>query len=157
MLSSIGVPIKMMLSRSSREYMSYARSPRPVCSMTMGTSIICGSFTFTFHTPTRSTWASGGIENGPPKRTDDTESRGSSRCGFYFRFYPVLHHVSNVLGSPPPSVLIDLQAPRSRDRSLGRPPRFSLRPQSFQAAGKLSLPVLPGPAARLEVGQSPFS
>ena len=28
--------------------MSYARSPRPVCSMTMGTSIICGSFTFTF-------------------------------------------------------------------------------------------------------------
>ena len=28
-----------------------ARSPRPVCSITIGTSIICGSFTFTFHTP----------------------------------------------------------------------------------------------------------
>src|SRR6476660_4566663 len=31
--------------------MSYARSPRPVCSITIGTSIIFGSFTFTCHTP----------------------------------------------------------------------------------------------------------
>src|SRR5262245_24803858 len=38
MLSSIGVPMKMMLSLSSREKMSYARSPRLVCSTTIGTS-----------------------------------------------------------------------------------------------------------------------
>ena len=38
MLSSIGVPMKMMLSFSSREKMSYARSPRLVCSTTIGTS-----------------------------------------------------------------------------------------------------------------------
>src|ERR1700747_1242723 len=31
--------------------MSYARSPRPVCSITIGTSIIFGSFKFTCHTP----------------------------------------------------------------------------------------------------------
>jgi hypothetical protein len=37
-LSSIGVPMKMMLSFSSREKMSYARSPRLVCSTTIGTS-----------------------------------------------------------------------------------------------------------------------
>src|SRR6476660_8586745 len=37
-LSSIGVPIKMMLSLRRREKMSYARSPRLVCSTTIGTS-----------------------------------------------------------------------------------------------------------------------
>src|SRR6266850_7836360 len=37
-ISSMGVPIKMMLSRSRREKMSYARSPRLVCSITIGTS-----------------------------------------------------------------------------------------------------------------------
>src|SRR3954466_12020622 len=36
-VSSIGVPIKMMLSRSRREKISYARSPRLVCSITIGT------------------------------------------------------------------------------------------------------------------------
>jgi hypothetical protein len=38
--SSIGVPMKMMLSFSRREKMSYARSPRLVCSTTIGTSCI---------------------------------------------------------------------------------------------------------------------
>src|SRR5579863_10063145 len=38
--------------------MSYARSPRPVCSITIGTNIRCGSFTFTFHTPDPTTEAS---------------------------------------------------------------------------------------------------
>src|SRR5882724_471719 len=37
-ISSMGVPIKMMLSRSRREEMSYARSPRLGCSITIGTS-----------------------------------------------------------------------------------------------------------------------
>src|ERR1700694_4061893 len=36
----MGVPMKMMLSLSSREKMSYARSPRLVCSTTIGTSCI---------------------------------------------------------------------------------------------------------------------
>src|SRR6187399_2211413 len=36
MLSSIEVPMKMMLSLSRREKMSYARSPRFVCSTTIG-------------------------------------------------------------------------------------------------------------------------
>src|SRR5215470_12787403 len=35
--------------------MSYARSPRPVCSITIGTSIIFGSFTVTCHTPAPTT------------------------------------------------------------------------------------------------------
>ena len=37
MVSSIGVPRKMMLSLSSLEYRSKARSPRLVCSTTVGT------------------------------------------------------------------------------------------------------------------------
>src|ERR1700680_3191888 len=41
--------------------MSYARSPRPVCSITIGTNISCGSFTFTFHTPDPAAEASRGI------------------------------------------------------------------------------------------------
>src|SRR5215469_11850101 len=40
MVSSIGVPIKIMLSFRRREKMSYALSPRLVCSTTMGTSAI---------------------------------------------------------------------------------------------------------------------
>src|SRR6266568_8416633 len=42
--------------------MSYARSPRPVCSMTMGTNIICGSFTFTCHTPAKHFWSGGDLK-----------------------------------------------------------------------------------------------
>src|SRR6266568_5195427 len=41
--------------------MSYARSPRPVCSMTMGTSIMRASFSLTSHTPARKIRDSGGI------------------------------------------------------------------------------------------------
>src|SRR3982751_3211533 len=37
-VSSMGVPMKMMLSRSRREKISYARSPRLVCSITIGTN-----------------------------------------------------------------------------------------------------------------------
>src|SRR6266404_8369172 len=40
--------------------MSYARSPRPVCSITIGTSIIFGSFKFTCHTPAPTTVAPAG-------------------------------------------------------------------------------------------------
>ena len=36
--SSIGVPRKTILSLSRREYISKARSERPVCSTTIGTS-----------------------------------------------------------------------------------------------------------------------
>jgi hypothetical protein len=36
-VSSIGVPTKMMFSLSSFEYRSYPRSPLLVCSMTVGT------------------------------------------------------------------------------------------------------------------------
>src|SRR5712692_8072429 len=53
--------------------MSYARSPRPVCSMTMGTSIICASlsftfFTFTFHTPAPKNLAYGEGRSDPALR-----------------------------------------------------------------------------------------
>ena len=37
-VSSIGVPMKTIRSLRRREKMSYARSPRPVCSTTIGTS-----------------------------------------------------------------------------------------------------------------------
>src|SRR5258708_8805806 len=40
----MGVPMKIILSRKSREKMSYARSPRLVCSTTIGTSAISVSF-----------------------------------------------------------------------------------------------------------------
>src|ERR1035441_8202774 len=49
--------------------MSYARSPRPVDSITIGTSIICGSFVFTFTLstllPSGRLCGSGEDRNGP--------------------------------------------------------------------------------------------
>src|SRR6266478_60450 len=42
--------------------MSYARSPRPVCSMTMGTSIMRASFSFTSPTPAGNPRSLGGLE-----------------------------------------------------------------------------------------------
>src|SRR5438067_2132271 len=65
--------------------------------MTIGTSIIFGSFTFTCHAPVPTTGSSGGSKVVRVRRTDDKESRGSFRCGFYFEFYRALHHVSNEL------------------------------------------------------------
>src|SRR5512135_31868 len=42
--SSMAVPIKMILSFKSLEYMSYALSERPVCSITMGITLTLFSF-----------------------------------------------------------------------------------------------------------------
>ena len=44
--------MKMMLSFRSLEYMSNARSPRAVCSTTIGTRARCGSFTLRLMTLT---------------------------------------------------------------------------------------------------------
>src|SRR5215468_2524834 len=97
--------------------MSYARSPRPVCSMTIGTSIIFASFTFTPHScPERRQLFGGGIDSARFMRTDGIKSRGFSRCGFYFEFYPALHHVSNARESLPVFVLTALRALRFRDQ-----------------------------------------
>src|SRR5205823_9876466 len=101
--------------------MSYARSPRPVCSMTMGTNIICGSFTFTCHTPAPKNLACGGGSKWSAfTRTGDTKNRGSFRCGFYFGFYPAHHHVSNELEWLPTFVLTAWPALRPPDRFPGR-------------------------------------
>src|SRR6266849_10422889 len=100
--------------------MSYARSPRPVCSMTMGTSIICGSFTFTCHTPAPENLAYGEVEVVRPKRTGGTENRGAFRCGFYFEFYRAPHHVSNEPRLLPESVSTVWPGPRLPDRSPRR-------------------------------------
>src|SRR5277367_5779121 len=117
--------------------------------MTIGTNIICGSFTFTFHTPTQPAWASGGIENGPPKRTDDTESRGSFRCGFYFGFYRAHHHVSNERESRPASVLTASPALGFRGRFPRHRPRFSPCPLSSPVTAKPLLPARPGLSGQL--------
>src|ERR1039458_6507089 len=74
--------------------MSYARSPRPVCSITIGTSII-----HPFHTPALKAVSSsqGRIEmvRITIVLTGDTENRGFSRCGFLSGFYRGPHPVSN--------------------------------------------------------------
>src|ERR1035438_7804912 len=44
--------------------MSYARSPLLVCSITMGTSIVCGSLHATGHTSSRG--SKSGVERSPP-------------------------------------------------------------------------------------------
>src|SRR5436305_14945397 len=90
--------------------MSEVRSPRPVCSMAIGTSIMCGSLreslcqSFIFacpcHTPPQRniclSW--GGLKVVRAfliTRTGDTDSRGSFRCGFCLGFYRGPHPVSN--------------------------------------------------------------
>src|ERR1035437_104060 len=106
--------------------MSYARSPRPVDSITIGTSIICGSFVFTFtlsHSrPEVGLDGSGRIEMVRIiiTRTGDTENRGSSRCGFLSGFYRGPHPVSNERALLRTAVLIVCPTIPVPDRTLHR-------------------------------------
>src|SRR3954470_11147522 len=100
--------------------------------MTIGTSIMCGSllleslfFTFTCHTPpqpdTVLDWR--GFDRVCvfwTTQTDDTEIRGSFRCGFYFGFYRGPHLVSNECGPLPESAWIDERQLRVRDSTRHR-------------------------------------
>src|SRR5208282_606611 len=100
--------------------MSYARSPRPVDSITIGTSI---SSPFPHSCPDVGlSSALGRIEMVRvfTTRTDDTENRGSSRCGFWFVSYRGPHPVSNALVLLRTSVLIVWPALPVRDRPLHR-------------------------------------
>src|SRR6267142_857735 len=90
--------------------MSYARSPRLVCSMTMGTSTDCCSFTCTYLlTQSHSngflgrkllarSWGSGVCRTGYAllRRTCDRESLKLSRFESCFGFYRALLRESNV-------------------------------------------------------------
>src|SRR6185437_11502833 len=138
--------------------MSYARSPRPVCSMTIGTSIVWSSFQVLPHSrPNNDRLGGGGSKIAAFTRTGDTRNRGFSRRGFYLGFYPALHPVSIERGRLPWSVatvLLPLQFPFPLPR---RSPQFSLLPRSFPAAAPLLRPVPPGLFVRCEGGQSPFS
>src|SRR5579862_2467306 len=88
--------------------------------MTIGTSMCAPSPPHTPAPPTRFAW-----DRKRPTTSDDTENRGSYRCGFYFGFYPALHHVSIEHEWPPAPVLIALQAYQLRHRSPHRLPECS--------------------------------
>src|SRR5208283_5891789 len=75
--------------------MSYARSPLLVCSITMGTSMVCGSLTLPAHTSSQGS-KQGKSNAVRPMRTCGTENPGSSRCGCDAEFYPAHHPASNV-------------------------------------------------------------
>src|SRR5277367_2234452 len=79
-------------------------------------------------------------------RTDDTESRGSFRCGFYSGFYPALHRVSNGSGWLPEFVSIARPELPPRDRFPHRRPRSFPPPQFFRATTLLLLPAPLDPA-----------
>src|SRR5271166_2026448 len=114
--------------------MSYALSPRPVCSITIGTSIICASldlklepdpeleFTLAFpHSrPEVVSAARGRIEMVRVRRTVYTKIRGSSRCGFCFVSYRGPHPVSNKRVLLPTSVWIVWPALPALDSVLRR-------------------------------------
>src|SRR6185437_14678445 len=138
--------------------MSYARSPRPVCSMTIGTSIVWSSFQVLPHSrPNNDRLGGGGSKIAAFTRAGDTRNRGFSRRGFYLGFYPALHPVSIERGRLPWSVatvLLPLQFPSRLPRHL---PQSFLLPRSFRAAARLLRPVPPARAARCEGARSPFS
>src|ERR1019366_7766306 len=144
--------------------MSYARSPRPVDSITIGTSIICGSFVFTFTLSTlqpgsRSRGGSGEDRNGPRfyTRTDGTENPGSFRCGFLSGFYPGPHPVSNERVQLQTSVLIVWPALRVRDRALHRRPGYFLPRPLFPGAAPLLHRESPARVVPRADAANPFS
>src|SRR5581483_445680 len=129
---------------------------RPVCSITIGTSIICGSFGFTSlpcHTPPQRNghllW--GWVERSAClMRTGDTENRGSFRCGFCSGFYRGPHPVSNERGPLPESVWSAGRALQSHDSTPLRPLRYFPAPQCDPVTTTTSHPVPPdlsGPPA----------
>src|SRR5581483_1354741 len=123
---------------------------RPVCSITIGTSIICGSFGFTSlpcHTPPQRNghllW--GWVERSAClMRTGDTEIRGSFRCGFCFGFYRGPHPVSNERGPLRKSVLSAERALQFHDSTRPRPHRYFPAPQCDPVTTTTSHPALPG-------------
>src|SRR6202162_6059019 len=139
--------------------------------MTIGTSIICGSFFFIIHPPRRPALppsapkhrlhSSGSVESGPrlfqSTRTGDKENRGSSRCGFLFGFYRGPHPLSNERAPLRTSVLTVepvLPTPGSLPR---RRPRFSRDPRFVPAIKKTLHHAPPAPAVQPEAGAGPSS
>src|SRR5579859_6927202 len=145
--------------------MSYARSPRPVCSITMGTSIICGSFslvfTFTCHTPPQRNalvaWRGFECVFSGLTLTDDTEIRGSFRCGFCSGFYRGPHPVSNECGPLRESVWSAGRGLRPRDSTRLRRPQFFPTPQCVPVTTTTSHPAQPDRAGLPASAAGPFS
>src|SRR5450755_23997 len=103
-----------------------------------------------FHTPAlKSVWRLRGGSKWPAPllitRTDDTENRGSSRCGFLFVSYRGPHPVSNERALLRTSALIAGPAIRAPDSTLRRQPGCSLPQPLFRAAVQL---LHHGPPAR---------
>src|SRR5215471_19110277 len=76
-------------------------------------------------------------------QTDDTEIRGSFRCGSCSGFYRGPHPESNACGPLPETVLIAMPARRVPCSTLRRPPQSAQAPQCDPITTTTSHPALP--------------